>query len=271
MNCPTARRHLHPYLDDELELALSLQVLEHLNACEACERLFAGEEQVRGRYQQALAADRAPESLRAAVRRTTGPRPALQVRPRPNLVALAAGLVLATVLVIEFRHQRDVRSPGSDEPIAVTSAEGAVTPARPATEKVSVGPEQGELSLIALSQMLVEVLGTDPSIPNPLSMDGVAPLSHVAPEFAESPLIQSFLNRIGDRSLAVFRVDASFLPALNLSPATQVHRAQDASFVVKRCCGEHLLLVERGQDVFIVVSSSSNVLTRIFEGLRAGS
>jgi anti-sigma factor RsiW len=38
MNCNQARLLLHPYLDDELDVAQSMQVVEHLSQCPACDQ-----------------------------------------------------------------------------------------------------------------------------------------------------------------------------------------------------------------------------------------
>ena len=64
MNCTDAARLLHAHADGELELAESLAVEEHLEACAACRRAHAGVLALREAIARHAAAPRAPEALR---------------------------------------------------------------------------------------------------------------------------------------------------------------------------------------------------------------
>lgn len=69
MNCHDCRKHLHPYLDSELEVQQNLDILQHLNACTECARIFEIEEASWERVRSTFADDGASESFRAEIPR----------------------------------------------------------------------------------------------------------------------------------------------------------------------------------------------------------
>jgi anti-sigma factor RsiW len=83
---------LDPYVDNELDLPASTEVSEHVEACPACQQRLAELESIR-RLIQGLPYYTAPKRLRAAVIARS-----LRARITPQLLALAAGLVVAVSL-----------------------------------------------------------------------------------------------------------------------------------------------------------------------------
>ena len=67
MNCQDCRKHLHPYLDSELEVTQNLNILQHLNACTECARVFEVEEAAWEHARGVLSDDGASDSFRATV------------------------------------------------------------------------------------------------------------------------------------------------------------------------------------------------------------
>jgi anti-sigma factor (TIGR02949 family) len=93
MKCPEAQRHLDPFMDGELSVVENLKVLEHLNLCAACARVYEGEKALRASLREKLGREKAPAGL---AERLSG---ALDAGSRPSLRGwrwlAAAGLLVA--------------------------------------------------------------------------------------------------------------------------------------------------------------------------------
>jgi anti-sigma factor RsiW len=101
LNCEAARLWMHPYLDGELDLTRSLEVEEHLAACAACSRAYAGHQALR----RALSAEplyyRAPAGLSRRVLAGLGREGKPAAAPgawRWRWLGLAAALVVVAVI-----------------------------------------------------------------------------------------------------------------------------------------------------------------------------
>jgi intracellular sulfur oxidation DsrE/DsrF family protein len=104
VNCTEAAKLLNAHSDGELELAASLAVEEHLEACAACRRAYSNLHSVRGVIARLAAPPPAPEELRLQVERdaraAAGAKRAAWLRSplavaAPGIVALAlAGWLL---------------------------------------------------------------------------------------------------------------------------------------------------------------------------------
>ncbi len=106
MKCPDCRLLLNPWLDDELEVAEHVVLLEHLDACARCREVFASESRVKERFQETLAAERCPEHVRLEFteRMRRASRFEVWRRLLPVVALSAAALILVVVV------------PGSDAP-----------------------------------------------------------------------------------------------------------------------------------------------------------
>ncbi|MDD5200399.1 MAG: anti-sigma factor [Terrimicrobiaceae bacterium] len=98
MNCQEITQWIHPYADDELDLAKTLDVEQHIKACEACDAAHRQILALRVALRQPGVAPGVPSALkrniRAAVRREArGER-----TPYPIWLALGAALAFALAL-----------------------------------------------------------------------------------------------------------------------------------------------------------------------------
>jgi hypothetical protein len=91
MNCTEAKRYLDLFLDGELTVEQNLKVLEHLNLCGCCSKVFDGEKLLAVEAQKA--AEKCPEALKRRV------EACLQREGRPRLwmVAAAAAILAAGI------------------------------------------------------------------------------------------------------------------------------------------------------------------------------
>ena len=99
MNCSDCRIRLHPWLDDQLDVADQTEVLEHLDRCRACRDLFGAEASIRNRLRDALGGERCPAAFGTRLRtelNKAGRRYTL-FRMLP-VVGLAAAALLAAFL-----------------------------------------------------------------------------------------------------------------------------------------------------------------------------
>jgi hypothetical protein len=67
MNCAESKRYLDLFLDGELDVEQNLKVLEHLNLCAGCSKLFDGERMLAAEFQK-VGQEKAPEALRERCR-----------------------------------------------------------------------------------------------------------------------------------------------------------------------------------------------------------
>ena len=110
MNCHDCRKHLHPYLDSELEVQQNLDVLQHLNACPECARIFELEEASWEHARAALDDDGAAPAFRESIpallagvdRRETWRRAIGYVVP----LGAAAALLVTLQLLGTFDEER---------------------------------------------------------------------------------------------------------------------------------------------------------------------
>lgn len=96
MNCQECRKHLNPYLDNELDVSQNLAILEHRNACEACEGIFSREERSWEVLRNRLRGEQVPERLRAAVYHGLGGEDRRRARRR----VLGTGVAAASLLLV---------------------------------------------------------------------------------------------------------------------------------------------------------------------------
>jgi len=83
MNCHEIHPLLHAYVDSELDLMPSLEVDRHLKSCAACAAMKRSLESLRANLRNADLAYRAPESLRARLRKSV----AAETEEKPHRVS----------------------------------------------------------------------------------------------------------------------------------------------------------------------------------------
>lgn len=108
MDCTETRRHLHPYLDQQLDRANSAAVDEHLASCAHCKGIFATQLALRSGLRRHTSYHRAPRALAARIRARAGgerkPRwqwPALG-RWLPVGAAAAAAAVISWTAALQY-------------------------------------------------------------------------------------------------------------------------------------------------------------------------
>src|SRR5258706_6931285 len=111
MNCTKARRRLDMYMDSELSLPENMEILEHLNICQACQGVFQAEEKLRDILKAELSEPQPPAALADRIKGALRKAP---VRPNPSLACrgwkfgIAAAIfvfVAAVVLLFPVRQQ----------------------------------------------------------------------------------------------------------------------------------------------------------------------
>ncbi|HYK17219.1 MAG TPA: anti-sigma factor [Bryobacteraceae bacterium] len=117
MTCEDARGLLTAYVDEELDVAHSLEVEKHLETCEACARIVESQEKVRSAIQASGLSYEPPASLDARIESTI--RRSAKPAGRPPMswpwLAAAAAILLALVLLGRLPMSR---VPASDTLIA---------------------------------------------------------------------------------------------------------------------------------------------------------
>jgi anti-sigma factor (TIGR02949 family) len=108
MDCTETRRHLHPYLDQELDRTIAAAVDEHLASCAHCNGIFAAQSALRSGIRRHASYHRAPRGLAARIRERAGgerkPRwqwPALG-RWLPVGAAAAAAAVISWTAALQY-------------------------------------------------------------------------------------------------------------------------------------------------------------------------
>jgi anti-sigma factor RsiW len=106
MNCDQARLFLHLYLDDQLDVAQSLPIVQHLSECPACEESRARIQEVSQRVTQSDLRYYAPAALsqriRTALAEVDQPARARKHRGRGLLVAALATTAAALLVALGF-------------------------------------------------------------------------------------------------------------------------------------------------------------------------
>ncbi|HWI39319.1 MAG TPA: anti-sigma factor [Burkholderiales bacterium] len=108
MDCTETRRHLHPYLDQELDRANVAAVDEHLASCEHCKGIFATQLALRSGLRRHASYHRAPRALAARIRaRAGGERKARWQWPAlgrwlPVGAAAAAAAVISWTAALQY-------------------------------------------------------------------------------------------------------------------------------------------------------------------------
>ena len=133
MICADARLLLHPYIDDELDVAQSAAVAGHLRECSACAARVREHERLRRALAQPELYQRAPAALRERwTPRHTPTAPTAPPRPRraPIAWAAAAGFAAALLLATPLYRVMQQRSMAGDAVVddAVSSHLRALQP-----------------------------------------------------------------------------------------------------------------------------------------------
>jgi anti-sigma factor RsiW len=68
MNCREIRNNLYPFLDGELDVEANVQVLDHVNLCEACSDIVSSERALQGLYRGQLTSVDVPGGLADRIR-----------------------------------------------------------------------------------------------------------------------------------------------------------------------------------------------------------
>lgn len=119
MNCTEAQKQCQPFLDGQLEAALSAQVGEHLAQCGPCAQTFAAERKFHGLLKNTLCSEKknsAPDALRrriqiicsndpnveAAPARSTGHATASTPLPSPRFLSPRGPMATAAAIMLAF-------------------------------------------------------------------------------------------------------------------------------------------------------------------------
>lgn len=108
MNCHEMQQLLHPYSDGELDLVRHVQIDEHLAQCAECAEQDKHLRSLRTAIASPSLYHHAPPGLLSRVKNAIPPAARGRRRPSPQLVAVAAGVLLligasATIGILMFR------------------------------------------------------------------------------------------------------------------------------------------------------------------------
>ena len=113
MNCTEINPLLHAYVDSELDLMPSLEVDRHLKTCATCAAMKRSLESLRANLRNSDLAYRAPETLRARIRKSVA-KPSIEVPSRHSrpwvwqLLALGSlGFAVVTLMLQPVTSERD--------------------------------------------------------------------------------------------------------------------------------------------------------------------
>jgi anti-sigma factor (TIGR02949 family) len=110
MNCTETKRYLEPFLDGELDAEGNLKVLEHLNLCGDCNRVFDAEKTLRGALRDRLTNVKAPGGLVdrccTALSACDAERRRRWIMPAVSAVAAAAIAAIVTSVLMSTRPTR---------------------------------------------------------------------------------------------------------------------------------------------------------------------
>ncbi|MEW6355729.1 MAG: zf-HC2 domain-containing protein [Planctomycetota bacterium] len=122
MDCEEARKYIHPFLDDELDVEANLDVLEHINFCTECSERFEEEKDLRELIRASLLRTPKPEGLADRICQTL---PRRETRRRPLAAMLVVGGIFATFAVLAFSGDaiRDWLLPSSESSLMLASAD----------------------------------------------------------------------------------------------------------------------------------------------------
>lgn len=251
MNCSTCRRHLDPFLDDELEFQVNLDVLAHLNLCPGCQRGFENAARSRERLVAAFADEGAPPALRRRIHRelaATDRGLPLRILRFALPVAAAAGVV--ALLSLAFDGLREgpstPKAPNSEE---VASIDPEIEMAGPPMRRVGWPAPSRPFERATLDDMLTDLFGAEAPVPNALALDGGPPLRTLVGRIG-LPAIEALVRDLDDATF-VARLRRSMPREESLSPKP-IAGGLELAF----CCDERVLTVQRpGEAPWLVVHS----------------
>ncbi len=105
MDCKAARKWMSPYLDSELDSALTFEVGEHLRSCRACQERFEAERHAEQEIRRLLASDEMPASLWPQLRREVADGGRASRGAVRRRWALAASLLLLIGAASYYRYR----------------------------------------------------------------------------------------------------------------------------------------------------------------------
>jgi anti-sigma factor RsiW len=99
LNCQESLKHIHGYVDGELELTKNLEMDQHLQECSACAQTWAGLQAVRAAIKEEAPYFQAPPSLQNRIRSSVRRESKAATTPERLWRILAIAAMLAMVLV----------------------------------------------------------------------------------------------------------------------------------------------------------------------------
>jgi hypothetical protein len=267
LKCQEYRRLLHPYLDSELEVTESLRVLEHLNVCGSCGRLFDAEERAWNRVRDVIRSEVAPAALRQEI-------PALLWREdrrafwrRASTYLLPLGMA-AAFLIYTMTPSPSGNPPGDPPtPEARPHAHGAAIDFTVA-HFLNVQADAGSGGLITdrmlekhaefrrldakeARRVYRELLGPNAAVPPSLKCNRIqGAVSNTDFNGTPVPVLLLDLNEQEQYSLYVLNRTDADLSNLHLMPGDGV--TEDLR--IERCRSCYVIGVTKGEKVFILVT-----------------
>lgn len=126
MDCNSARRHLHAYVDRELDVASASAIDRHLASCEACDTIFSRQAELRRTLREHVTYHDVPPALAARIRARAPAAPATPAPSRrlpwgaflPRLQWLQFGAAVAATAVLSWTAGVQYASLSEDELVA---------------------------------------------------------------------------------------------------------------------------------------------------------
>ena len=269
MNCQESRKHLHPYLDSELEVPTNLQILEHLNACAACKEIFEVEERSWNKVRSALLQESAPVAFRQAVPRLLQREDRREFWRRTTGYLVPVGLAAAFLIYVmsDPAGSNEVTTPESDRIIHDHGKALGFTVShfldldRTARKDGESGllsrrllDDHAELKRIDVAearQVFRELLGKDAKLPPALQKDGITAARAHNPQVNGTPVRDLLLLEVDKkRQFGLYILNRDEVDLANL----HLMEGVTTGLRIERCRHCHVIAVTRDDKVFILVT-----------------
>jgi len=264
VNCQECRRHLHPYLDSELEVPDNLSILEHLNTCGACQEIFEAEEAALRHVKAALTTDIAPTGLPRSVPHLLQHQDHQEIWRRAIAILVPLG-VAATLIISLIWNTPSDRTPPIDGHEHGTALAFAVDHFLNLRQTAS--NESGLISLRLLAEhaefnrleprqaraVYKELLGREARLPPSLDGD-IGAARADGPALKHSPVEDLLLIETTDKHLfGLYVLDKSQVELSNLQLIEDAGVTEDLR--VEHCPACRVIALTRGEKVFLMVAS----------------
>lgn len=272
MNCQACRKHLHPYMDSELEVQQNLEILEHLNACSPCREIFGAEEAAWERVRSVIGVERAPDAFRESLprvladadRRETWRKALGYVVPLGIAAAFAIFMLSEKVtdphqnlnphhgghnhrdhgpgVTFAVSHWLQLDKDAKDRDVTLLSR-----------EFLEHHDEMEELDAEGARRLYKDLMGPTAEIPHALRGKGIEGAAHET-EMDGTPVHGLLLSDHKQQKYGLYVLDAEKAGLADMHPLGS--QGMHEGVRLDRCRGCHVIAITREDKVYIIVTQN---------------